>query len=120
MTRIGYWRSSNGIEQGPTVQGVQGVDGGRVIRGSGFSLSIAKVTHSSTQLYVLSSVPREKILLDVAIADEPTHTVRQRQTGQRRPSGDRTVPSRSVSGLDLQKANRGIIDKHVSRVDVVA
>lgn len=42
------------------------------------------------------SMPREKILRDVAITDEPTHTVRQRQTGQHR---DRTGPSRSVSGL---------------------
>ncbi|KAG7188561.1 hypothetical protein KM043_008193 [Ampulex compressa] len=140
MARIGYWRSSNGIEQGSAVAR------GRGDKRERFSLSIAKATqacyHQRTDRagrrvptgyvpkYVYArtgmprlrssiskgpwvcvsrmharvrvrdwpvySVPREKILRDVAITDEPTHTVRQRQTGQHR---DRTGPSRSVSGL---------------------
>lgn len=40
MARIGYWRSSNGIEQG------SGGKAGRVIRGSGFSKYRERRTHA--------------------------------------------------------------------------
>nr|KAF7392383.1 hypothetical protein H0235_017382 [Vespula pensylvanica] len=59
----------------------------------------------------VASVPREKILLDVAIADEPTHTVRQRQTGQRRGQ-DSTV------SLGIRTVNPGFYSPGIERRDV--
>lgn len=61
----------------------------------------------------VASVPREKILLDVAIADEPTHTVRQRQTGQRRGQ-DSTV------SLGIRTVNPGFYSPGIEVYSVLS
>lgn len=59
------------------------------------------------------SMPREKILRDVAITDEPTHTVRQRQTGQHR---DRT----GTVSLGIRTVNPGFYSPGIEVYSVLS